>query len=93
MPAQPQGEAICFATDDLSLYTLSEGANPPLYRLTQIHISGDVTGDGVVNADDLAAVILAWGSCPPAPASCPADINGDAHVDADDLVAVVLNWT
>jgi hypothetical protein len=61
---------------------------------------GDVTGDGLVNADDLIAVILAWGPCPvlpPPPAqSCPADIappGGDGLVDAADLVLVVLNWT
>ncbi|MCI0629246.1 MAG: hypothetical protein L0Y44_01155 [Phycisphaerales bacterium] len=53
----------------------------------------DVSGDGVVNVDDLLAVISAWGSCPPG--SCPADIappGGDGVVNVDDLLAVISAW-
>ncbi|MHC5002256.1 MAG: FG-GAP-like repeat-containing protein [Planctomycetota bacterium] len=53
----------------------------------------DVTGDGVVDVDDLVAVILAWGACPAPPEGCPADLNGDGAVDVDDLVAVILGWS
>jgi hypothetical protein len=53
----------------------------------------DVNGDGVVNVDDLVAVILAWGPCPEPPAECQEDIDGSGAVDVDDLVAVILNWT
>jgi choice-of-anchor B domain-containing protein len=56
-------------------------------------IPGDVNGDGSVDADDLVAVILAWGPCPAPPAACPADIDENGQVDADDLVLVVLNWS
>jgi hypothetical protein len=59
-------------------------------------VVGDVTGDGLVNADDLIAVILAWGACPPPPATCPADVapaGGDGEVNADDLTVVILNWS
>jgi hypothetical protein len=52
-----------------------------------------VTGDGVVDVDDLVAVILAWGACPAPPEGCPADLNGDGAVDVDDLVAVILGWS
>jgi hypothetical protein len=55
-------------------------------------LPGDTTFDGFVNADDVTAVILAWGPCPAPPATCPADVDGSGTVDADDLVAVVLNW-
>jgi hypothetical protein len=55
--------------------------------------TGDVTGDGVVNVDDLVEVILAWGACPVPPGPCPADVDGDGLVDVDDLVLVILNWT
>jgi hypothetical protein len=51
-------------------------------------------GNGQVDADDLTAVILAWGPCAN-PDDCPADIappGGNDVVDADDLVAVVLAW-
>jgi acetyl esterase/lipase len=54
-------------------------------------VVGDVTCDGLVNVDDVVAVVLGWGPCPPEGA-CP-DVNRDGTVDADDLVAVILNWT
>jgi hypothetical protein len=53
---------------------------------------GDVNGDGIVNADDLIAVILAWGLCPAPPSPCPADVTGNGVVNVDDLIAVILNW-
>jgi hypothetical protein len=54
---------------------------------------GDVNGDGTVDADDLVAVVLAWGDCPAPPSACPADVNGSGSVDADDLVMVILLWS
>jgi hypothetical protein len=53
---------------------------------------GDTNGDGVVDVDDLVAVILAWGDCPKPPKDCPADVDGSGEVDVDDLVMVILNW-
>jgi hypothetical protein len=53
---------------------------------------GDANIDGSVNADDLIAVILAWGSCPAAPAFCPIDMDESGAIDADDLVLVIMNW-
>jgi len=55
-------------------------------------VYADVTGDGEINVDDLIAVIMAWGVCPPAPAACPADITLDGQVNADDLIAVIMHW-
>jgi trimeric autotransporter adhesin len=55
-------------------------------------VPGDTNGDGVVDVDDLVAVILGWGACPVPPADCPADVNGSGEVDVDDLVMVILNW-
>jgi probable HAF family extracellular repeat protein len=52
---------------------------------------GDVDHNGVVDVDDLIALILAWGPCP-AMGPCPADFNGDLQVDVDDLIVVILNW-
>jgi hypothetical protein len=48
----------------------------------------DVNADGVIDVDDLIAVINAWGGC----TGCPEDINGDGLVNIDDLLAVILNW-
>ena len=45
----------------------------------------DVDGNGVVNVDDLVAVILAWGTDDAA-----ADVDGNGIVDVDDMVAVIL---
>jgi hypothetical protein len=53
---------------------------------------GDVNHDLNVNVDDLIAVILAWGDCPPMPEPCDADTNASGSVDVDDLVNVILNW-
>jgi hypothetical protein len=50
--------------------------------------SPGVAGDGIVDVDDLVAVILGWGACD----QCVADINGDDVVDVDDLVLVILSW-
>jgi uncharacterized membrane protein len=53
---------------------------------------GDVTGDGVVNIDDLLAVIAAWGPCPAPPATCAADVTVDGAVNIDDLLLVISSW-
>jgi hypothetical protein len=50
--------------------------------------SPGVAGDGVVDVDDLVAVILGWGACD----QCVADIDGDDQVNVDDLVLVILSW-
>jgi hypothetical protein len=57
-----------------------------------VGLYADVNDDGFVNVDDLIAVILAWGPCPPPPGECPADITLDGMVDVDDLIAVILHW-
>jgi glucose/arabinose dehydrogenase len=62
---------------------------------------GDIAppgGNGIVDVDDLLAVINAWGACLAPPAQCPADIAplgppmGDGVVNVDDLLAVINNW-
>jgi hypothetical protein len=51
---------------------------------------------GVVNIDDLLAVISAWGPCPAPPAACPANIatgaGSETVVNIDDLLAVISAW-
>ena len=48
----------------------------------------DLNGDGATDAEDLAAVIEAWGSCD----RCAADIDQSGVVDVDDLLIVLQNW-
>jgi hypothetical protein len=52
-------------------------------------VFADVNADGVVDVDDLLAVLNTWGAC----AGCGADIDGDGGVDVDDLLAVLNNWS
>ena len=52
---------------------------------------GDIApkgGDGMVNVDDLLAVIGNWGPC----SGCAADTNGDDVVNVDDLLTVIGTW-
>jgi predicted outer membrane repeat protein len=61
--------------------------------------AGDVNSDGVVNIEDLLAVIGAWGPCPQSPAPPPgacigdeAPPGGDGVVDILDLMLVIDQW-
>ncbi|HWB19468.1 MAG TPA: hypothetical protein VG711_04140, partial [Phycisphaerales bacterium] len=51
--------------------------------------AADITGDHLVNIDDLTQVILNWNT-PFLPST--ADVNHDNHVNIDDLTAVILSW-
>lgn len=50
----------------------------------------DLTGDGLVNAADLAMLLGSWGVCG---APCPADLDGDGFVGSADLAALLGSWT
>jgi probable HAF family extracellular repeat protein len=52
-------------------------------------VIGDATGDGIVNVNDLLAVITAWGACT---ATCSADVNSDGTVNVLDLLTVINHW-
>lgn len=54
-------------------------------------ISGDLNGDGNVDAEDLFLLLAAWGVCAD-PEQCPADLNDDGAVDAEDLFILLANW-
>jgi hypothetical protein len=49
---------------------------------------GDVTGDAVVDAADLVALLAAWGPC----AECPEDVDGNGVVDTADLLVLLAAW-
>ena len=49
---------------------------------------GDVTGDGVVDVDDILATIAAWGLCE----GCDEDVDGDGIVGVDDILAVLSGY-
>lgn len=50
---------------------------------------GDVTGNLVIDVEDLLLVIGSWGTCAP---PCPADTNLDGMVTVEDLLQVILDW-
>ena len=52
-------------------------------------VPGDVDGNGVVDFNDLLAVLAAWGPC----AGCPADFDGNGFVDFNDLLTLLANWS
>ena len=66
---------------------------PPIVDMGAYEFTGtvnplDLTGDGVVDAADLAQLLADWGACP----GCPADLDGDGTIDADDLAELLANW-
>ena len=51
-------------------------------------VPGDVTGDGVVDFNDVLALLSAWGPC----SGCPEDLDGDGNVGFSDLVLLLSNY-
>jgi hypothetical protein len=45
----------------------------------------DLDGSGIVDASDLATMLVSWGTA-------KADINGDGTTDASDLAALLVSW-
>ncbi len=48
----------------------------------------DLTGDGLIDAADLAVLLAQWGAC----SHCSADLNIDSKVDSADLAALLARW-
>jgi len=52
-------------------------------------VPGDVTGDGLVNTDDILAVLSAWGQCK----GCAADLDNDGLVGVNDILIIIEYWS
>jgi hypothetical protein len=58
----------------------------------------DLSGNGVIDADDIFAFLGVWfagppgGSCSAAPVGCPGDWNADGVINADDIFAYLSAW-
>ena len=66
---------------------------PPIVDMGAYEFTGtvnplDLTGDGVVDAADLAQLLADWGACP----GCAADYTADGIVSAADLAELLANW-
>jgi hypothetical protein len=71
----------------------SGNGSPPIVDMGAYEFTGmvnplDLTGDGVVDAADLAQLLADWGDCP----GCPADYTADGTIDAADLGELLANW-
>ena len=52
-------------------------------------VPGDVTGDGLVNVDDILSILSVYGeNC-----ECPQDLNGDGEVGVDDILLILGYFT
>ena len=76
-----------------AVFSISPGYWPGVepQPLCPADISPSITGDGMVNIQDLLAVVAAWGQSGP-PGTIPADVNDDGVVNILDLLAVVAAW-
>ena len=45
----------------------------------------DTDGDGIVNVNDMLAVLDSWGDC-------PADVDADGLVNVNDVLLVIAEW-
>ncbi len=50
---------------------------------------GDINGDGLVNTDDLLAILAAFGACD----GCPEDLDGDVLVCFNEILIIIDNWS
>ena len=84
-------DVTCFAT----LYVMNDATVVELYPVSfgdeaAPAVKGDVNGDGVVNANDIAAVVnVIAGTDTKAKYEGRADVDGDGVVNANDIAAVV----
>jgi hypothetical protein len=77
---------------DFRMVTVGDSGTAADVGLLQLK-AGDVNGDQVVNAFDLAALGIAWGSrAGEGDYHQGADFNGDGIVDLYDTVALARNW-
>lgn len=56
-----------------------------------VAITGDINGDGHVDATDLSILLGGWGACSNC-GSCAADLDHDCDVDASDLSVLLGAW-
>ncbi|MBL9150291.1 MAG: hypothetical protein JNM94_16500 [Phycisphaerae bacterium] len=84
----PDGGEILFSAPSKNLVPAAP-AFPAvtLVRSLPVAMPGDLTGDGAVDAADLAALLGAWGGV------APGDLDGDGTVGATDLGLLLGAWT
>ena len=67
------------------------GTSPEIDAVADVRplaVTGDIDGDGIVGATDLATLLADWG-----PQGGASDLDGDGSVGAPDLAALLALWT
>lgn len=62
--------------------------DPAIRHCDEASCPGDLSGNGLVNGEDLVRILGTWGACP----GCPEDLNGDGMVNGADLVVILGTW-
>lgn len=81
----PVGDYVCpygVAQEDLAVFL---GC-----WLKDVNMNADISGNGIVNLEDLASIAQTWmGDCS---AGCVGDVTADGNVNEDDLYVVADQW-
>lgn len=62
--------------------------DPAIRHCEEASCPGDLSGNGLVNGEDLVRILGTWGAC----LDCPEDLNGDGMVNGADLVVILGTW-
>jgi hypothetical protein len=94
------GAGVDIASSGLAFISYVRISNPPgatenieidAVAAVKPRLPGDVDLDGIVNVNDLLAVIAAWGVRQPG--SPPTDFDNNGVVNVNDLLAVIAHWS
>jgi hypothetical protein len=81
---QPKGTwSVVYAPNSVKLVLVGTGC------------AADLNGNGVVNVEDLLAIIGAWGACPNGCPTCYGDVApaiGNGIVNVEDLLSIIGAW-
>jgi ligand-binding sensor domain-containing protein len=88
LPHYQLGDVAFDADGDLWVSTVSEGVTEIVLHTDAL--LGDIDGNGVVDAADLAILLGGWGPC--GRGACPSDLDGDGDTDAADLALLLGAW-
>ena len=83
----PDGSRIAFGSKASNIVPLDFAGHNDVFVLdTSLLLFGDLDGDGVVGARDIAILLGAWGS------GGAADLDGNGSVGAEDLALLLGAW-
>lgn len=83
--------------DDLSTTQPASSAgdvsDPEILQPAAQDNPADLTGDGIVDVDDILMVLQGWGGCSPTGITqCVGDVTLDGYVNQHDLLLLFMHW-